>query len=338
MWGIKIDIRLILLLVVGQAIAMLLAMTGFFSTNLTERGFIFPILQSAGFYLMLALYLIKWPFPLRMPIYLYAILAVFDVEANFLAVMAYQFTDITSILLLNSLTIPWVVILSYFVLKRRYSWRKVIATGICLVGLGLVVVSDSLRHRWGEAFVSSETAWKGDLICVASSFLYALQNVLQEYILKRLGRSDTGTTSEYFGMLGIFGLFISVVQWTIFERSEVVSAGSALWTGEVIGYYMGFIFTMVTLYTSITWFIGTYDASLFNMSILTSGIYGLLLEFIQKRSSPRGASDWMYFVAYGLIVSGVLLYSTGEGVQDDKKSYESTASLSEPLSPSLTKN
>lgn len=181
---------------------------------------------------MLSLYLVRWPFPLKMPVYLYAILATFDVEANFLAVLAYQFTDITSILLLNSLTIPWVVILSYFVLKRRYSLRKVIATVICLLGLGLVVVSDTLRHRWGDAFSKSEYAWKGDLICVASSFLYALQNVLQEYILKRLGRSDVGTTAEFFGMLGAFGLGISAVQWTIFERTDVISAGSDLWTGK----------------------------------------------------------------------------------------------------------
>ena len=328
--------RLLLLLGVGQVISMLLAMTGFFSTNLADRGFVFPVLQSAGFYLCLSLYLARWPFPLKMPVYLYLILAVFDVEANFLAVLAYQFTDITSILLLNSLTIPWVVILSYFVLKRRYSTRKVVATIVCLVGLGLVIVSDTLRHRWGDAFAKSEYAWKGDLICVASSFLYALQNVLQEYILKRLGRSDIGTTSEYFGMLGIFGLGLSVVQWLILERSDVVSAGSNLWSGEVIGFYLGFIFTMLTLYTMITWYIGHYDASLFNMSILTSGIYGLLLEFLQHKTSPRGSSDWMYFLAYALIVAGVLLYSTGEKKVEQPGTAPSE--LIEPLSPSLGKN
>ena len=335
MWQ-RQNARLLLLLGVGQVISILLAMTGFLSTNLTDRGFVFPVLQSAGFYLVLSFYLVKKPFPLKMPVYLYAVLAAFDVEANFLAVLAYQYTDITSILLLNSLTIPWVVILSYFVLKRRYSVRKIIAAVVCLVGLGLVVVSDTLRHRWGDAFAKSEYAWKGDLICVASSFLYALQNVLQEYILKRLGCSDLGTTSEYFGMLGIFGFTLSVVQWAIFESSDVISAGSTLWTGEVVGYFLGFVFTMLTLYTMITWYIGNYDASLFNMSILTSGIYGLLLEFLQHKTSPRGSSDWMYFVAYGLIVSGVLLYSTGE--KNTEKIVSTSSGLVEPLSPSLEKN
>ena len=328
--------RLLLILGIGQVISVLLAMTGFISTNLTSRGFVFPVLQSAGFYLVMSLFLIRWPFPLKMPVYLYAILAIFDVEANFLAVLAYQFTDITSILLLNSLTIPWVVILSYFVLKRRYTFRKVAGTLICLCGLGLVIASDTMRHRWGDAFSADELAWKGDLICVASSFLYALQNVLQEFILKRLDRSDSGSTTEYFGMLGLFGFAISVVQFSIFERDDIISTGSSIWTGEVLSFFFGFILTMVMLYVMITWFIGKFDASLFNMSILTSGIYGLLLEFMQKKASPRGSSDWMYFLAYGLIVAGVVLYSTGEvEPQDD---YRDKTNLIEPLSPCIVEN
>jgi solute carrier family 35 protein F1/2 len=263
--------RLLAALASGQLVSVLLALTGFISTNLTERDFVFPVLQSSGFYLLLCTYLISWPFPLRIPVLLYVLLALLDVEANFLAVKAYQFTDITSILLLNSLTIPWIVIMSFFLLKRRYNLKQIGAMFICLVGFGLVIGSDTLRGRWGDTG-QNESAWIGDLICVGSSFLYACQNVLQEYLLKRLGCTEMFSNREYLGMLGLFGFLISSAQWLIFERDGLMSAGEALWSGEVIGLFLGFSATMGVLYLFLTWFIGNFDASLFNMSILTSGI------------------------------------------------------------------
>lgn len=50
----------------------------------------------------------------------YAILAFFDVEGNYLLVRAYQYTTITSVQLLDCFTVPLVMLLSYFALKRRY--------------------------------------------------------------------------------------------------------------------------------------------------------------------------------------------------------------------------
>jgi solute carrier family 35 protein F1/2 len=269
-------------------------------------------------------------------VYLYALLAFLDMEANYLAVFAYQYTDITSILLLNSLTIPWVVILSYVILGRRYNLKQMIAVLVCIGGLGLVIGSDILRDRWG-GLVRRDQAWIGDLVCVGSSFLYAVQNVLQEYILKKLRKVEMGGKAEYFGMLGAFGLLFSLIQWSFVERRPILEAGSSLWTGEVIGLFFGFIGTMISLYLMITWFIEKYDASLFNMSILTSGVYGLLLEFMQKKTSPRASSDWMYFVAYAMIVFGVILYSIND-VAGDTERTSSNTKLSEPLSPSKSAN
>ena len=294
----------------GQLISVLLALTAFISTNLTERGFNFPVLQSTGFYLLLSLFLLTLPFPIKMPIYLYGLLALLDVEANYLAVMAYQYTDITSVLLLNSLTIPWVALLSYYFLNKRYNVTQIVAIVVCIGGLGMVIASDTLRDRWGNS--STPSAWIGDLICVGSSLLYAMQNVLQEYMLKRLASATVGSDREYFGMLGLFGFLFSNIQWLVIERFYVVKAGSSIWTSEVIGLFVGFSFVMLTLYILLGWFIGKYDASLFNMGILTSGIYGVVFEFAQKKSTPRPTSDWMYIIAYALVVSGVVTYSINE--------------------------
>jgi solute carrier family 35 protein F1/2 len=309
---VGISRRLILILFVGQGISLILALTGFLSTNLTEHNFVYPVLQSTGFYFLLSLFLLTQPWPIKMPIPLYALLAFLDMEANFLAVLAYQFTDITSILLLNSLTIPWVVVLSYVFLKRRYNLKQIGAVVGCLIGLGLVIASDMLRDRWDSA--GPGEAWIGDLICVGSSFLYACQNVLQEYLLKKLGSDRIASVGEYLGMLGLFGFILSTIQWTILERKDLWKARESLWTTEVIGMFVGFSFTMLALYLSLTWFIGKFDASVFNMNILTASIYGVLLDFAQKKASPRIATDWLYLLAYGFIVTGVVYYSVNERV------------------------
>jgi solute carrier family 35 protein F1/2 len=57
------------------------------------------------------------PVSLNNPWYVYAGIAVLDVEGNYLLVKAYQFTSITSVTLLDSATIPLVMLLSIFIFR-----------------------------------------------------------------------------------------------------------------------------------------------------------------------------------------------------------------------------
>jgi solute carrier family 35 protein F1/2 len=324
-------------LATGQMISVLLALTGFTSTLLTSSGFEFPVFQSTGFYFFLSLLLFTRPFPLKLPLYLYAGVTILDVEANFLAVKAYQYTDITSILLLNSLTIPWTVILSYLVFKRRYSFKQLGSIAFCLVGLGLIIVSDTLRGRW-LANESRASPWIGDLLCVGSSFLYASQNVMQEYLLKRLTLDNVRTPfCEYLGMLGAFGFLFSNIQWLIVEREAVVESWPHLWTSSLIWTLVGFSLTMVALYSLLAWYIQGFDASVFNMNILTSGIYGLLMCLIYGNLQINRSSDWLYILAYAVIVAGVISYSMSEPkTVTSKHSSELASPLSDPVQSSVS--
>jgi solute carrier family 35 protein F1/2 len=298
--------RLAIIVGAGQFIAFLLACTGYISGSLVEKGFSFPVFQLTFTYLLLTVLFLPFSFPLRTPIYLYIVLALLDVEGNYLAVMAYQYTDVTSVLLLNSLTIPWVVILSFFILKRQYCWRQIIGVVLCIGGLGLVVLSDSLRGRWNDN-KSRPYAWLGDVICVGSSICYALQNVLQDYLLKRLQITVGGSKREYLGLLGVCGFSISLVQWLILELGDLKSFSG--WDSSTVYWLLaGFSGVMLILYVILSWFIERFDAPLFNISSLTSGIYGLLLQFALAKEN-RISTDWIYIVAYILVVIGVVLYS-----------------------------
>ncbi|KAK9985783.1 hypothetical protein SO802_030734 [Lithocarpus litseifolius] len=56
---------------------------------------------------------------------------------------AYQFSSITSVTLLDCWTIPWVMILTWFFLGTRYSLWQLFGAAICIIGLGLVFLSDA---------------------------------------------------------------------------------------------------------------------------------------------------------------------------------------------------
>lgn len=57
-------------------------------------------------------------------------------------VKAYQYTSLTSVMLLDCWTIPSVIFLTWMFLKTRYRFRKFAGVGICVAGLVMVVFSD----------------------------------------------------------------------------------------------------------------------------------------------------------------------------------------------------
>lgn len=169
----------------------------------------------------------------------YALLALIDVEANFLVVLAYQYTTITSIMIIDSFAIPWVMVLSYFFLKcgpacdrsarahsiaspcrTRYRWWHVVAVALCLVGLVLLIISDIVGGQDDEA----ADPLYGDLMCLLGAFLYGVANVWQERLVKQRGQL------ECLAMLGFFGTLIGGIQVAIFERQELVTVD---WSWQV---------------------------------------------------------------------------------------------------------
>ena len=77
------------------------------------------------------------------------LLALSDVEANYFLVLAYQYTDITSVSLLDAFSVPAVMLFSRLLFRTRYSPRQLLAVAICLSGLVVLVVSDAVfrtRH------------------------------------------------------------------------------------------------------------------------------------------------------------------------------------------------
>ncbi|XP_019054623.1 PREDICTED: solute carrier family 35 member F1-like [Nelumbo nucifera] len=224
----------------GQFLSLLITSTSFSSSELARRGIDAPTSQSFANYVLLAIVygsiLInrkKW---LKAKWYYYFLLSFVDVEANFLVVKAYQYTSITSIMMLDSWIIPCVMFLTWVFLKTKYQIRKFAGVVICVAATILVVFSDV--HDSGRAGGSNPI--KGDFFAIAGSTLYAVSNVSEEYLVK------SGSRVELMTMLGFFGALISACQISILERQEL---RSIQWSSGAVLPLVGFSAAMFLFYS-----------------------------------------------------------------------------------------
>uniref|UniRef100_A0AC34GJJ2 Uncharacterized protein n=1 Tax=Panagrolaimus sp. ES5 TaxID=591445 RepID=A0AC34GJJ2_9BILA len=71
-----------------------------------------------------------------------------------------------------------------------------------MLGIACVIYADAVTGGSG----GGSNPLLGDLLCVASTFLYAISNISEEFLVKEHDRI------EYLGFIGIFGSIISGLQ------------------------------------------------------------------------------------------------------------------------------
>ncbi|KAG6522681.1 hypothetical protein ZIOFF_019828 [Zingiber officinale] len=162
---------------------------------------------------------------LVVPWYWYLALAIVDVQGNYLIVKAYQYSSITSVTLLDCWTIPWVIILTWFVLGTRYSPCQFVGVAVCVLGLGLVLLSDA--HISGGGDGSKPII--GDALVITGTFSYAFSNV---------GEVSQNSSSS-------FNIFPNMLR-SIFERKGLESVK---WSATMICLFGGFAAATFLFYT-----------------------------------------------------------------------------------------
>ena len=232
---------------------------------------------------------------LSIPWYYYLLLALCDVEGNYCLVTAFQYTNITSIQLLDCFTIPLIMLISYCFLRVRYTALHYTAALVCLSGMGLLILSDQLRQLREQDSPAARDQLIGDLLVLLGCACYAVSNLGQERIVKQNHRI------EWLAMLGLFGTLLSLVQMLATERAALAAL---VLTPRVVGYTLGFVACLYALYLSVPLLLARSGALFFNLSILTSDFWSVLFGVVlfHIRLHP------LYFVAFVLIIAGLLLY------------------------------
>ncbi|EHA8587475.1 putative solute carrier family 35 member F1 [Cocos nucifera] len=215
-------------------------------------------------------------------------------ECSDAVIKAYQYSSITSVTLLDCWTIPWVIILTWLVLGTRYSLWQFLGAALCVVGLGLVLLSDSTESS-GDA----KKPLLGDALVIAGTFCYAFSNVGEEFCVKRKDRVEVVT------MLGVFGVLVSVCEIAIFERKDLEAVK---WTSTMISLFVGFAAATFLFYTVVPFVLKMSGATLFNLSLLTSDMWAVVIRIFFYHQQV----DWLYYLAFGVVAIGLLIYSSNE--------------------------
>ncbi|KAK9159467.1 hypothetical protein Syun_005808 [Stephania yunnanensis] len=304
-------------LALGQFISLLNTSTGFSSSELARKGINAPTSQSLANYVLLAIVygsiLIYRRAKLKAKWYYYLLLALVDVEANFLVVKAYQYTSLTSVMLLDCWTIPSVIFLTWFFLKEKYRYRRLLGVAVCVAGLVTVVFSDV--HSKDRA--GGKNPIKGDLIVVAGATLYAVSNVSEEFLVKSAERV------ELMAMLGLFGAIISGCQISILERKELQSIR---WSTGAVLPFVGFAAAMFLIYSSVPILLKISGSTMLNLSLLTADMWTVLIRIFAYHEKV----DWMYYIAFGAVAIGLIIYSGG-AKEEDRARIEVEAETSEEI-------
>ncbi|XP_010413715.1 PREDICTED: solute carrier family 35 member F1-like isoform X5 [Camelina sativa] len=236
--------------------------------------------------------------------YNYLLLAFVDVEANFLVVKAYQYTSMTSVMLLDCWAIPCVLVLTWVFLKTKYRLMKISGVVICIVGVVMVVFSDV--HAGDRAGGSNPV--KGDLLVLAGTTLSAACNVSEEFLV------NNTDMIEVLAFLGIFGTIVTAVQISILERGVLKATH---WSTETILLYLGLALALFLFYSLVAVLIQTNGATMFNLSLLTSDMWAVLIRTFGYHEKV----DWLYFLAFATTAIGLIIYSMKEKDEEEQRKF-----------------
>lgn len=253
--------------------------------------------------------------PLHAPPYIYLIMAFLDVEANYLTVLAYRYTTLTSISLFDALAIPSAMVLSRCLLHRTYTKIHLLGVAMCMVGVVVNVLQDYKSDEEGKRDSADDNTnlypyrIRGDILAIAGGILYGINDTLCEASVRTMGFA-----SEFLGMIGLFAGIISIIQAAIVERNDIAKFFHSESEEEkgtstcslVAGWGLLLAFVLVNLisYSGGASFLLLSEAAFFNLSLLTGDLWTVVFSVTAQHIIPGP----LFFAALTLIVGGVCVY------------------------------
>lgn len=294
--------RFIWSILAGQLLSFCITSTSVITTELVMRGFALPTTQ--GWFLYFSLFITYTPFTIykygfkgwgKMILkdgWKYFILALADVEGNFLVVKAYQGTNLLSAMLLDTWAIPICMLFTWIYLRTKFHWSQYLGVFICCVGMGLLVFSDQTQNQAGGP---GQSALAGDLFMLAGATLYGFTNATEEFLVRN------APLYQVVGQLGMWGMIINGIQAAALEHEGMRTAS---WDAKVIGFIFVYTASMYVLYTVAPILYRLASSTYFNLSILSSDFYGLCFGIGLYQLKPY----WLYFPAFVVVLSGLVTY------------------------------
>ncbi|KAA3670886.1 solute carrier family 35, member F1/2 [Paragonimus westermani] len=231
---------------------------------------------------------------------------------------AYNYTSITSIQLLDCASVPAAMIVSFFLLRHRYTWTHLLGVVLSIGGTCLIVFADipnktdnSVAGNYSnsthskEAGCTYQTVILGDMLAILGAILYGISSVLQEYIVAKDG------ASTYLAWCPMVSVSLFLMYSVALERKQLAKILTSFGLPKrsitlfAVAYFFGYVTSMFALDILMAYTITNVSAAVINLSFHTTDVYALLIgiwlfgvEF-----------QVLYFVAYGFIMAGVIIFA-----------------------------
>ena len=282
---------------------------------------------------------------LHRPAWHYALLGFLDCQANAVTNMAFRYTTLTSVTLLDAVAIPSAMILSKVFLSRRYTWLHMTGLLVCMAGIVFNVLQDAeadlgqqeeVDPQSTNAATTTEEQQKyphklwGDILAATGGALFGLNDVMAEAIVRH-----QGSISEYLGMVGLFGFLFSLGQSLIFERENILEffgrdVDAASTCSIAKGWFLYALFVGITVvgYIGGTRFLMLSEAAFFGLSLLTGDLWCVAFSVFAEQIVPGP----LFFVALVFVLSGVVLYEMApHPVREDSQGGATTRTTAQQL-------
>jgi len=232
------------------------------------------------------------------PLRFFWLTAFFDMEANCCMALALRHTTLTSAMLLGSgCVLPFVLLLGTLVLRQRYRPVHFVATALALAGYVVVVCAD-MADTDGPG--PRELIF-GDILCALSAALFACSTLGQEVIMAKgcspvslLRRMQPAAAM----MAGAQVLLLGSSELPVFWRLLAVPCGAG---APLIG-----VTASLTLMFSLSpWVIARGGAAFYNVSLLTSNVYGSLWAVV----SLGEVIPPLKALGFAAVFAGILIFS-----------------------------
>ena len=248
---------------------------------------------------------------LKVPWWIYLCTSLLDVLPNFLTLISFRYTSLTSTTLLGSLTVPSTMIFSRVILAKSFGPQHFLGVCLCVVGGSLNVWADQQQSDESSSANSNPPpSYTGDLLAVVAAVIYGLGDTLAEYFIKHVDRR------EYLGMLGWFGMIQSALFSVWFEHDKLwnMSQLPANMQLKIAGVFLWYTASVFGYYVAEANFLVSADATLLNLSLQASNLWAILFSVTTVwRKLPL-----IFFASVALVVSGVFCYERcGQGQLDD---------------------
>ena len=250
----------------------------------------------------------------KIPIYasikMYILMAVLDVEANYLIYLAFRYTTLTSVSLLDALAIPSAMICSKLILNRRYSCIHFIGALLCILGIFTNILGDYHEEEGNSEQVDDDGIEddkypykvSGDILAIFGALTYGLNDVLTERIVKK------HNVNEYLGMIGLFGSIVCLIQMWILEGEAINEffARDRNQCSASKGLSLLFACTLFSIvsYAGMSRFLISSEAALLNLSLLTGDLWAALFIVVEQNILPT----FHFWISLILIVIGVFVF------------------------------